>query len=469
MLSKRLLTILIIVVLIIALPFILWQLQRQQDIRQRAGGEAGVALTLPELPPITLGNEFDTTVTLQAGGNNITGIDANLTIDKDIFDFVSFTPSTVFNTSGLINSYNLQTGVLRYVAVDTTPNQISQNVLVGTLRLKAKAVGTGTVVFNDSAMQVTALGQNTSLPFGGNGNGSYIVQAPSTPTPVPTETPVPLPTNTPTPSVCTDGIIRNCGFEIGNGDPAEHWSRWDSAGQPVRTSEQAHSGTWSLKGNLSYAAGRSVYQTITVLPNKQYELSTWLKTDGFAFMDQGDNILGGVISECEATQTQINTWHKISCTFQTTPLATQIKIRLVSYTVATYWDDVEVEDITPPTPTPIPPTSTPIPTPTPTPSVEPSPTAALSATPAPSPTPTTEPGQPTNTPPVATPTPTRDEGDISGDGRIDLLDFTTWKIDFLNELGGQTPTGNSDLNHDGKSDLLDFTIWKIGFLKYLSL
>lgn len=74
--------------------------------------------------------------------------------------------------------------------------------------------------------------------------------------------------------------------------------------------------------------------------------------------------------------------------------------------------------------------------------------------------------QPTTQPP--TPTPSKSDGDISGDGKVDLLDFTNWKIDFLKELSGEPSTGHSDLNGDGQTNLLDFTIWKIGYLKYLS-
>lgn len=50
------------------------------------------------------------------------------------------------------------------------------------------------------------------------------------------------------------------------------------------------------------------------------------------------------------------------------------------------------------------------------------------------------------------------KGDANGDGRVDLLDFTIWKREFLGEAGSK-----SDFNRDSRIDLADFMIWKRGF------
>lgn len=79
------------------------------------------------------------------------------------------------------------------------------------------------------------------------------------------------------------------------------------------------------------------------------------------------------------------------------------------------------------------------------------------AMPTPTPIPTTTPTPaPTTTP---TPTPLPLEGDVNGDGSIDILDFNIWRNEFI----GISTTKQSDLNKDGKIDLVDFSIWRNAF------
>jgi hypothetical protein len=52
------------------------------------------------------------------------------------------------------------------------------------------------------------------------------------------------------------------------------------------------------------------------------------------------------------------------------------------------------------------------------------------------------------------------KGDANKDGKVDLVDFTIWKKEYL--LDGKP--GMADFNKDGKVDLVDFTIWKSSYL-----
>ncbi|MBI2033437.1 MAG: hypothetical protein HYT10_03190 [Candidatus Levybacteria bacterium] len=79
-------------------------------------------------------------------------------------------------------------------------------------------------------------------------------------------------------------------------------------------------------------------------------------------------------------------------------------------------------------------------------------------TPTPNPTNTPTPVPPTATP-TSTPTPVILTGDINADGFIDILDFNTWRDEFI----GIRTTKLSDLNHDATIDLLDFNIWRNAF------
>ena len=50
-------------------------------------------------------------------------------------------------------------------------------------------------------------------------------------------------------------------------------------------------------------------------------------------------------------------------------------------------------------------------------------------------------------------------GDANNDGRVDGLDFTIWKNEYINHTGL-----NSDFNTNGTIDGTDFVIWKTAYL-----
>src|SRR3989338_1926534 len=205
--SRQLLTIGIIALLILALIMTLYLVKRQQEVRQRATGNS-VSLNLGTVSPQIVKTVFDVPLTISASANNITGVDARLTLDKDVVDFVSFTPSALFNNSGLVSSYDVQTGVFRYAAVDTTSAQITGTVQVGILRLRGKAPGTANVVFSQTANQITALGTIGSLPIDNNTNGSYTIIPQPTNTPIPTNTPTPTPPPPPVPTATPPPLLK---------------------------------------------------------------------------------------------------------------------------------------------------------------------------------------------------------------------------------------------------------------------
>lgn len=51
-------------------------------------------------------------------------------------------------------------------------------------------------------------------------------------------------------------------------------------------------------------------------------------------------------------------------------------------------------------------------------------------------------------------------GDANSDGRVDLVDFTIWKSEYLRTLS----TKRADFNKSGGVDLVDFSIWKKAYL-----
>lgn len=150
------------------------------------------SLTLsPNTATINVGNTLTTSISLNAGVYNISGIDFVLSYSTAVFDLVSFSPSSSFN-SKLINNPNTNTGKIHYAAIDTTNISYTGNVPIGTLTLRAKAPNVTTISFQ--SVQVTGLAYTGQVPNGGNTMGVYTVNAVPTATPTPTR----IPTNTPT-------------------------------------------------------------------------------------------------------------------------------------------------------------------------------------------------------------------------------------------------------------------------------
>lgn len=56
--------------------------------------------------------------------------------------------------------------------------------------------------------------------------------------------------------------------------------------------------------------------------------------------------------------------------------------------------------------------------------------------------------------------PTEVGGDANSDGKVDLIDFSIWKKEYLNGSNDKV----ADFNKDSKVNLVDFSIWKASYL-----
>lgn len=191
--NKKAASITALVLIVLAIPLTVFISQQQQEIRQRAqevtpqgGGpppEISLALS-PATYSTTIGSTFNSQLSLTAGSNNITGVDVTLPYNKDVLEVTGFEPASTFNNQ-LVNTFNNQTGTLRYSAVNTQ-SSANGTVNIGTITFRAKAEGTSAVTFDN--IQITALDQTGSLPTSNNTTGSYTVAVPTvTSAPQPTE------------------------------------------------------------------------------------------------------------------------------------------------------------------------------------------------------------------------------------------------------------------------------------------
>lgn len=284
--KKKLLLILAALIAVVSIPLTILQLQKQQELRQRAAGNPVTLTVSPNTGNKAVGEEFDTQLFLSVADNDVTGFDFKLRFDRDLIEVVSFQPSTVIGvifTTPLASAN--QTGFLRHITSNNTPNPIvvdeaTRTVAVGTLRLKARAEGTATANFQD--VKVTAKGQGgTPLPTGDHSTISYTIggavtpatspsptgepTATSTPSPSPTGEPsgTPVPTATPTPSpipatptpsgpALTLALkLGGIGKEAGKNDnprtktPTVEVLLFDQSEQPINTGSR-------ITGNLTY-------------------------------------------------------------------------------------------------------------------------------------------------------------------------------------------------------------------------
>lgn len=186
--NKKAASITALALIALAIPLTVFISQQQQELRQRAGGGPFVSLVLsPSNQTVAPGSSFDAQLSLDAGGNQVTGIDTVIKYNKDVLEVTNFQPSTTFN-SQLVNKIDNQAGTLRYAAVHTQ-GASTGIVEMGTITFRAKAQGTSTVDFEN--VQVTALEQAGALPVGNNSTGTYAV-AESIPSPEPSVTPLPV-------------------------------------------------------------------------------------------------------------------------------------------------------------------------------------------------------------------------------------------------------------------------------------
>jgi hypothetical protein len=154
----------------------------------------------PSSATVAIGDTVNVNVYEDSGTQDVNGVQAHLSYNANIFDFISITSSPAFSTDtsgtgGGSGAVRIERGAFPAV----TGNQ-----LVGTVTLKAKAGGTSALSFDSASYVWPASGPQANTPIAVTGtNGSYTVPSPPpppTPPPSPTPTPSPAPSPTPSPS-----------------------------------------------------------------------------------------------------------------------------------------------------------------------------------------------------------------------------------------------------------------------------
>lgn len=174
---KKITTIVFIALLIAALPLILVQLSKQQEIRQRASTLEESVKFQTSITPASISSpgeqvSFEIDLINTPLPKNITGIDMQITYDSNYLAFYNFYP-TLANAK---LAQAQQPGSLRYLWID--PGKVSDNsqtIRLGSIVFLAKQEGVRKEtkpIVNVSNITVTALGEQDSLK-GSQPDGSF--------------------------------------------------------------------------------------------------------------------------------------------------------------------------------------------------------------------------------------------------------------------------------------------------------
>jgi len=171
-----------VILFLVALSLTLIQVQKQQNLKQRAEGIESLHLEFSPLALSTKKEEsFNTSISLQNPmQKDISAIDAVITYNSDVLELNSFEPnveSSGFTT--IVNDTSIP-GKIHYVGVNSNPtSHNTSGFFFGRLSFKGKGQGIGTVGFSN--ILVTAQGETEPLVINPSDNkpGAYTVGEPT--------------------------------------------------------------------------------------------------------------------------------------------------------------------------------------------------------------------------------------------------------------------------------------------------
>lgn len=219
--KKKILAIIGIIVALVALPIIIFQTQKSQDIRQRAAGvtpgtgDTKIFLSQATGNQIAKNTAFNVELKLNANNKSVSNFTVELIYDSNKFTYNSIQKGADLDT--VTANPNIAASHIRILAEANPTAPINTNdVLVATLSFTSKnEAGNGIISFADTPLNVVgknATGSIISLTAEAPDITYTIVDAatlPPTNTPAPTtasSAPTPTPNTNPSAASCTGGI-----------------------------------------------------------------------------------------------------------------------------------------------------------------------------------------------------------------------------------------------------------------------
>ncbi len=215
--SKPKLMVGLVIALALSLPFVINQVLKQQDVRQRADTAPAISLNFSpqsNSTPIVVGSTFEVSLLLNTAPNEDIGA-LQFLLGYDTAKLSA--PTIIKQDTALKIIYNAPVGAGKYAATmintNLNPKVTGNNLNVITFKFTALAAGESKI-FLDSTTKATAATYSTYVPITNSNGiiGTYTITTPidssATPTVTTTTAPSPTqavatsptPTNTPTPS-----------------------------------------------------------------------------------------------------------------------------------------------------------------------------------------------------------------------------------------------------------------------------
>lgn len=178
--NRSKLIIVAIIILALALPFIVNQVLKQQDLRQRANTANPVTITLsPSTKDLTLNEEFEVSIMVDTNGNDISAVDGSL-----LYDPAQLTLDSL--TAGANYKLNQETATLDPYAQpftlynDSVQPSIGSSIILAVAKFKAITKGTATVKFGSTStrsLKIAASGSSSNVPLSQSGEpkGIYTI------------------------------------------------------------------------------------------------------------------------------------------------------------------------------------------------------------------------------------------------------------------------------------------------------
>ncbi len=282
--GKVILGAMLLIVMAIIIPVTIGQLQKSQESRSRASGEAVSVIFDPLTKTVPPGNALDVNVTVNAGQNNVSAVDISFTYDANILEKNTgvlnvpiFTPSSSFTT--IINNENTP-GTVHFVGVNPTSNTLTGSINIGKLNFAAKTSGTATVGFSN--IHINASGITGALPIDTENTktGTYTISSSNnndTPTPtglLPTVTTAaesPTPTNVPG-TTSIDLSLQVTGVGSGSAQIYTNNPKRPQRNVEVGIFNAQNQSVLSTTGTVNYDAASGLYKgsVVTNLPTGAY-------------------------------------------------------------------------------------------------------------------------------------------------------------------------------------------------------
>lgn len=205
--GRQFLALLLFLVVLFAVPLTVYLVKQRQELRSRADvGKVVLLFGANNLGTKAPGEEFaPVDIVLNAGDNNITGVDITITFDNTL-EAVKFEPqagnfdyTVIPGTKRPNNIDNFSSPrAVRYVAVNKGANTKSgPGLVLGKVWFKAVALTSGEPKIRFGNAQIVASGRTEELEVTKDSTVAYVVQNAPVPTAAPTPTTAPTPTSAP--------------------------------------------------------------------------------------------------------------------------------------------------------------------------------------------------------------------------------------------------------------------------------